>query len=126
MKVEPGQDASMSVEPGQDGPVASEALYVGKPWYVCQRCPMEVDCSEHSWKRAKVWEWTLEACYGRLIDHLSHSSLHRHSFKDEASMRALIETTEIEERFLTEEDLGHYHLAHAVVTSKRHKTEEGT
>ena len=41
-----------------------------KMFYYYDACPCAVQCSEASWKKAKVWGWTPEEAKARLMRHL--------------------------------------------------------
>jgi uncharacterized membrane protein YgcG len=50
---------------------------VGRTFFYVENCVRVEVCSTASWKNARVWDWSADACLARLKTHLMTSGLHK-------------------------------------------------
>lgn len=77
--------------------MAEETGAEGQQFFYVQHCPLDLECSQQSWRKARVWGWTEDECRARLLHHLICSS--HHAGHNEEEVEAIVETTTLIEDF---------------------------
>lgn len=77
----------------------------GQIYYYIEKCPLELDCSAESWKRAHAWGWSQDEARLACKRHLMFSSYHGLSADDAQSHCEGVEF--IERRWTEEEEEEH-------------------